>query len=162
EEKLEIARRFLVPRQFAQAGLTAEQLSIPDESLKRVISRYTRGAGGRQLERANGRLTGKVGLRFAAGQTQAGTSGPEDVTEMLGPERFLSDAARKRLPAGVAAGLAWTEVGGEVLYVEASLLPDGRGLRLTGHLGEVMRESAQAAQSYIWAQARTLGIPRDL
>jgi ATP-dependent Lon protease len=162
EEKQAIARRYLLPRRLAQAGLTAEQLAVPDDTLRQIISRYTREAGVRQLERALGRLTRKVALRLAEGQTQAVTVAPADLPEMLGPERFFQEQARKELPPGVATGLAWTEAGGEVLYVEATLLPHGRGLRLTGQLGEVMRESATAAQSYIWAQAENLGLNADL
>jgi len=92
------------------------------------------------------------------GQTQSVTIRPEDLGDLLGPERFLPERTRQQLPAGVATGLAWTEAGGEVLYVEASLLPAGRGLRLTGQLGDVMRESARAAQSYVWANADHFGI----
>src|SRR5262249_30783714 len=158
EEKLAIARRYLLPRQLTQAGLTVEQLLVPDETLKRVIGRYTREAGGPPLEPAPGRLARKVALRFAEGQTQAVTIRSEDLPELLGPERFMLERARQELPAGVATGLAWTESGGEVLYVETTLLPDGRGLRLTGQLGDVMKESATAAQSYVWAHADQLGI----
>jgi ATP-dependent Lon protease len=161
EEKLAIARRYLLPRQVAQAGLTAEQLVIPDDTLKRVISRYTREAGVRQLERALGRIARKVALKVAEGQNPTGPIQVADLADLLGHERFVLERARKQLPPGVATGLAWTEAGGEVLYVESTLLPSGRGLRLTGQLGEVMRESATAAQSYIWAHAETLGIDAD-
>jgi ATP-dependent Lon protease len=158
EEKLEIARRYLVGRQLSQTGLTAAQLIIPDETIQRVISRYTREAGVRQLEQSIGRLARKVAVRFADGDSQVVTVRPEDLAELLGPERFFLERARQQLPPGVATGLAWTEAGGEILYVEASLLPNGRGLRLTGQLGDVMRESARAAQSYVWAHAEQLGI----
>ncbi|MBY0527570.1 MAG: endopeptidase La [Gemmataceae bacterium] len=162
EEKLEIARRYLIPRQLVQTGLSAEQVALPDETVQRVISRYTREAGVRQLEQALGRLMRKVAVRFADGKTEPATIGPEDLTDLLGPERFFQEKARKHLPPGVATGLAWTESGGEVLYVEATLLPDGRGLRLTGQLGDVMRESARAAQSYVWSHAESLGIDPQL
>src|SRR5262249_15854921 len=138
EEKLEIARRYLVPRQLSQTGLTAGQIIIPDEAIQRVISRYTREAGVRQLEQALGRLARKVAVRFADGDSQVVPVHPEDLAELLGPERFFLERARQQLPPGVATGLAWTEAGGEILYVEASLLPNGRGLRLTGQLGDVM------------------------
>src|SRR5208282_3648197 len=108
EEKQQIARRYLIPRQFQQAGLTNEQLVIPDETLKQVISRYTREAGVRQLERALGRLTRKVALLIAEGKTQTVTVRPEDLRDMLGPERFFLERARQLLPPGVVAGLAWT------------------------------------------------------
>jgi ATP-dependent Lon protease len=158
EEKVEIAKRYLVPRQLKQAGLTVEQLHIPDETIRRVISGYTREAGVRSLERALGRLTRKVARRFAEGVTEPVTVGPEDASTLLGPERFHQEKARKTVPPGVVTGLAWTEAGGEVLYVEASLLPYSRGMRLTGQLGKVMKESARAAQSYVWAHAEALGI----
>jgi ATP-dependent Lon protease len=161
EEKTAIARRYLLPRQIEQAGLKPEQVEIPDETLKRIISRYTREAGVRQLERALARLMRKIALRFAEGQVQAVVVSTEDLSQMLGPERFFLERARKNLPPGVATGLAWTEAGGEVLYVEATLLPDGRGLRLTGQLGEVMKESATTAQSYVWSQAEHFGIDAE-
>jgi ATP-dependent Lon protease len=162
EERIVITRRYLIPRQLKEAGLTAEQLTISDEALRRVISRYTREAGLRQLERAIGRLTRKIALRFAEGDTEAVTIEPEDLAEMLGPEKFFPEQARKQLPPGVATGLAWTEAGGDVLYVEATLLPEGRSLIITGQLGEVMQESAKAAQSYIWSHADELGVDRSL
>jgi ATP-dependent Lon protease len=162
EEKLEIARRYLIPRQLHETGLTAEQCIFTDAALHRVIARYTREAGVRQLERAIGRLARRVALQAAEGQTEAVTIRPEDVLEMLGPERFSMELARKQLPSGVATGLAWTETGGDVLYIEATLLPEGTGLTLTGQLGEVMQESAKAAQSFIWSHADMLGIDRAL
>jgi ATP-dependent Lon protease len=162
EEKVQIARRYLIPRQLEQAGLTPEQLAIPDDTLHRVISRYTREAGVRQLERALGRLARKVALRFAEGKDGSVTIKPEDLAGLLGPERFRPEQARQQMLPGVATGLAWTETGGEVLYVEASLLPDGRGLRLTGQLGDVMRESAFAARTYLWSHAEQLSIDPGL
>jgi ATP-dependent Lon protease len=137
----------------------ADQLSIPDETLKQIISGYTREAGLRNLERALGRLARKIARRFAEGGVeQPITVRPEDLAELLGPEHFYPERARQRLEAGVATGLAWTETGGEVLYIEANLLPEGRGLRLTGQLGKVMKESARAALSYVWTHAEQLGI----
>jgi ATP-dependent Lon protease len=162
EEKLEIARRYLFPRQLAEAGLNAEQVALPDDTMRRIIRRYTREAGVRQLERALGRLTRKVALRFAEGHAEAVTIRPEDLADMLGPERFFLEQIRQQLPPGVATGLAWTETGGDVLYIEATLLPNGRGLTLTGQLGKVMQESATAAQSYIWSHADELGIDQNL
>jgi ATP-dependent Lon protease len=161
EEKFEIARRYLISRQLSEAGLTDEQLKISDAAVEQVIGRYTREAGVRQLERALGRLTRKIAVRFAEGQTAAVTVEPDDLKELLGPEKFFPEAARAKLPAGVSTGLAWTETGGEVLYVEALLLPDGKGLTLTGQLGDVMRESAQAAHSYLWSRAAELDIPES-
>ena len=162
EEKVEIARRYLIPRQLRETGLAAESFALTDEALRRVTSGYTREAGVRQLERAIGRLARRVALRFAEGQTEPVTVRPEDLPDLLGPERFSLETARKNLPAGVATGLAWTEAGGDVLYIEATLLPAGRGLLLTGQLGEVMQESAKAAQSYVWSHAAELGIDPQL
>ena len=158
EEKIQIALRYLVSRQLQHAGLKPEQCVIPEETLARIISRYTREAGVRQLERAIGRITRKVALRFAEGIAGTVTVTPDQLDEMLGSEQAFLEQTRKELPAGVATGLAWTESGGEVLYVEAAILPSGRDLILTGQLGEVMRESAQAARSYIWSHAGELGI----
>lgn len=162
EEKIHIARRYLIPRQLSQTGLKADQVIFPDETVQRIISRYTREAGVRELERKLSQLSRKVAKQFALGQTQSVTVSPGDLPEMLGPERFLLERARSRLAPGVSTGLAWTEAGGEVLYIEATLLPDGHGLRLTGQLGDVMKESARAAQSYLWSHAHRLGIDAAL
>ncbi len=162
EEKLQIATRYLVPRQLTETGLTPEQLTIAPESIRRIIGRYTREAGVRELERMLARVARKVARRFAGGQTQPVAVGPGDLSDLLGPERFFLEEARKALEPGVAAGLAWTEAGGDVLYVEARLLPGARGLRLTGQLGDVMRESARAAHSFVWSNAEQLGIDPDL
>ncbi len=162
EEKLEIAHRYLLPRQLKESGLSADQFRLDDEALRRVISRYTREAGVRQLERAIGRLTRRVALQFAEGRTEPVTIELSMLPELLGPERFSFELTRKKLPPGVATGLAWTETGGDVLYIEATVLPAGRGLTLTGQLGEVMQESARAAQSYLWSHAAELGIEAEL
>jgi ATP-dependent Lon protease len=158
EEKLEIARRYLIPRQLDQTGLKPEQLTFPEETVRAVTSRYTREAGVRKLEQTIGRLARKVAARFAAGKTEPVTIRPDDLLDLLGPERVSQEHARERLPAGVAVGLAWTEAGGEILYVEASLLPRTRTLRLTGQLGKVMKESAKTAHSFVWGHAEELGI----
>jgi ATP-dependent Lon protease len=153
EEKLEIAKRYLLPKQLKETGLTEEQCTIPDETVRWITSRYTREAGVRQLERAIGRVARKIALRFAEGNAESCVVRPDDLIEMFGPEPFSQEQARRELPPGVATGLAWTETGGDVLYIEATLLPDGKGLTLTGQLGEVMQESAKAAQSYMWSHA---------
>lgn len=160
EEKREIARRYLLPRQRQQAGLNERQLLVPDNTLMRVIRRYTREAGVRELERLLGRLARKVSLQFAEGQVEPVSVDPEMLTEMLGPERFFLEEARKVLPPGVATGLAWTESGGDVLFVEALLLPEEGQLTLTGQLGEVMQESAKAARSYVLSHSDRLGVER--
>jgi ATP-dependent Lon protease len=159
EEKVEIAKRYLIPRQLTQNGLTVEKCNILDDALRVIISRYTREAGLRQLERNIGRVARKIALRFAEGSTEPVTVRPEDLQDLLGSALFAVDEMRKEMPPGVAVGLAWTETGGEVLYIEATLLPGGKGLTITGQLGDVMQESAKAAQSYIWAHADDFGIP---
>jgi ATP-dependent Lon protease len=161
EEKVQIARRYLIPRQLKEVGLSEEQVQFSEEALRMVISRYTREAGVRQLERSIGQLVRKVAVRYAEGRGEPTVIGPQVVPDMLGPERFFMEQARDDLPPGVATGLAWTEAGGEVLYIEAVDLPGGRDLTLTGQLGEVMRESARAAQSYIWSQAAQLGLSAE-
>jgi len=158
EEKIEIAKRYLIPRQLKEAGLTAEQCKIPDDALSAIIRNYTREAGLRRLERAIARICRKVALKFAEGRTEPVVVRPGDLVEWLGPAPFMPEQARKDLPPGVAAGLAWTPVGGEVLYVEATLLPGGKGLTLTGQLGDVMKESVQAALSWVRAHCDLLGI----
>ena len=157
EEKLHIARRYLVPRQIKEAGLSEEQLHITDEALQAIINRYTREAGVRQLERTVGSLARKVALKVAQGKGDVFTIKPEDLEEYLGHEMFFHEMARQSLPAGVATGLAVTEMGGEVLFIEATLLPGAKGMTLTGQLGEVMQESARAAHSYLWSHANMLG-----
>jgi ATP-dependent Lon protease len=158
EEKLEIAKKYLIPKQLKETGLTAEQCTLPDETVHKIISGYTREAGLRRLERAIGSVTRKVALKFAEGATGPFTVTLDELFEMLGPEPFNQEEARRDLPPGVATGLAWTEAGGDVLYIEGTLLPDGKGLTLTGQLGEVMQESAKAAQSYIWSHAADFDI----
>jgi ATP-dependent Lon protease len=157
-EKLHIAKRYLAPRQIKEAGLSPEQLQITDESISTIISRYTREAGVRQLERTIGRLARKVALKVARGEGEVFTIKPEDLEEYLGHERFFQEMAREVLPPGVATGLAVTEMGGEVLFIEATLLPGAKGLTLTGQLGDVMQESARAAQSFLWSHGSEIGL----
>jgi ATP-dependent Lon protease len=158
QEKLEIARRYLIPRQVKETGLQEASFRLPDETVRLLISRYTREAGVRQLEQTIGRLARKVAVRFAEGKSDPVMVEPGDLTELIGPERFSPEEARKSLPPGVATGLAWTEAGGDVLYVEATRIPGLRGLKLTGQLGEVMKESVNIARSLMMAQAPQFGI----
>ncbi|MCC7419427.1 MAG: endopeptidase La [Planctomycetaceae bacterium] len=158
EEKLQIALKYLIPRQRKEAGLSELQVILPDETLLAIIQRYTREAGLREFERMLARVCRKVALRFAEGRTDPMTVRPEDLSELLGPERFFQEHFRTKQTPGVATGLAWTEAGGDVLFIEALRLPDGGGLTLTGQLGDVMQESARAAQSYILSHAQALGI----
>jgi ATP-dependent Lon protease len=162
EEKVQIARRYLLPRQLKEAGLTAEQLTLDDDALRRVIGRYTREAGVRELERTLGRIARKVARRFAEGKTEPVAVTTSNLTDLLGPERVRPERYRKQFGPGVATGLAWTEAGGDVLYIEATLLHGSKGLRLTGQLGDVMRESVRAAQSFVWSHAEELGIDPEL
>src|SRR5687768_16485589 len=157
-EKLNIAKQYLIARQIKENGLTEGQLEITDAAINLLTSRYTREAGVRQLERTIGNLARKVALKVAQGNAEKVTIDAGDVKEYLGAPRFYPEEARKELPAGVATGMAWTEMGGEVLFIEATLLPGGGGLTLTGQLGEVMKESAQAARSYLWSHAASFGI----
>jgi ATP-dependent Lon protease len=158
EEKTQIAKRYLLPKLLQHTGLTAEQCVITEEALQKVITSYTREAGVRRLEQMLGRLIRKVAVKFAEGETGSVVVHGDDVPEMLGPEAILPELARKELPAGVATGLAWTETGGDVLYIEAALLPDGKELTITGQLGEVMQESAKTARSYLWSHAAEFGL----
>lgn len=157
-EKLNIAKQYQIERQLTENGLKPGQLEITDAALNLLITRYTREAGVRQLERTIGNLARKVALKVAEGATEKITIDAGDVKEYLGVPRFFPEEARKELPPGVATGMAWTEMGGEVLFIEATALPGGSGLTLTGQLGEVMKESAQAARSYLWSHAAELGI----
>ena len=161
-EKLEIARRYLVPRQTTENGLNAAQFKIEDAAIELIAARYTREAGVRQMERNIGSVARKVALKVAQGEAESVTVAESNVREYLGPPQFYPEQARKELPAGVATGMAWTEMGGEVLFIEATLLPGGRGLTITGQLGEVMQESARAAQSYLWSHAAEFGIDPDI
>jgi ATP-dependent Lon protease len=158
EEKVQIARRYLLPRQLIQAGIKPEQFEMTDGALSKVISSYTREAGVRRLEQTLGRVIRKVALKFAEGITEAVTVKPEDIVEMLGPEPVLPESARKNLPPGVATGLAWTETGGDVLYIEAAIQNGSKDLTMTGQLGEVMQESARIARSYLWSHAEDFGL----
>jgi len=166
QEKQEIARRYLWPRRLEEAGLTSDQVTLKDESLSHIIQRYTREAGVRQLEQMLGRLTRKVALHLAESTLEHPSETiviqREELGDWLGVERFMPEEARKKLPIGVATGLAWTEAGGDVLYVESSLLPGGSDLTITGHIGEVMQESAHAARSYLWSRAESMGLDISL
>src|SRR3979490_2392101 len=152
-EKLQIAKQYLVPRQGRENGRTPEPLQLTDEAIKLIAARYTREAGVRQLERNIGRVARKVALKIAQGQDENIVVDAGDVKDYLGSPRFYQEEARKELPAGVATGMAWTEMGGEILFIEATLLPGGSGLTITGQLGEVMQESARAARSYLCTHA---------
>ncbi len=163
-EKLEIATRYLVPRQIERNGLTTSRISFSDAALRTIISDYTREAGVRQLEREIGTVCRKVARNVAEGKaTRKMTITEPRVRELLGKRKFFSETRRRTSRPGVATGLAWTPVGGEVLFIEATAMP-GRGrLTITGQLGEVMQESAQAALSYVRSNTAQLvpDLPQD-
>ena len=161
DEKQSIARRYLIPRQRAQSGLAANQLEITEPALTVLIRRYTREAGVRDLERVIGRVARKRARQVVSGETVDQPIDVDTVVVLLGPERFQRDRYRETLTPGVAAGLAWTESGGDVLYVEATVTHKDEKITLTGHLGQVMQESARAARSYLWSVAEQLNLDRE-
>jgi len=162
QEKIAIAQQYLLPRQLEKAGLPADALNLSANTLRQVIESYTREAGVRRLEQQLGTLCRKVAVRYASGNPQPVLFKPEDLAEQLGPVQYLRDEMGQVAKPGVATGLAWTLQGGEVLFVEAVVLPQGKDLTMTGKLGDVMQESARIARSYIWSQAESLGIDLDV
>jgi ATP-dependent Lon protease len=162
QEKVEIARRFLAPKAVEGAGLTDANVRFTDDAFQTIIQRYTREAGVRNLEREISSICRKIARKVVVeGQTFSEDVTGARVTEYLGVPRFRPSMAEEKNEVGIATGLAWTEVGGEILVTEATLMP-GRGrLTLTGKLGDVMQESAQAAMSWVRSRSETLGIPRD-
>jgi ATP-dependent Lon protease len=159
EEKVHIAKMYLVPRQREEHGLKPDQIAMDDDALRRVIGDYTREAGVRSLEQQIGAVARKVAARVATDANYAAHVTAKDIPGYLGPSHFHSEGAFRLSRPGVATGVAWTEVGGDVLYIEAVLLPGGGGhLTLTGQLGNVMQESARAALSHVRQQAVSLGI----
>jgi len=161
QEKLEIARRYLVPRRLEATGLTASQCTIDDAALLAIIDDYTREAGVRNLEREIGRVLRHIAVRIAEGDNDAVAIGRDDLAAILGPRRFEAEVAMRAGVPGVATGLAWTPVGGDILFIEAARMPGSGKLILTGQLGDVMKESAQAAVSLLKARAEGLGIAQD-
>ncbi len=158
EEKLQIAREHLLPAQLAEVKLDASQVQVPDAVLLQIIRAWTREAGVRELNRQLARVVRKCAVHFANGRTEPLAVSAEQLPELLGPLRYSREDLRRDTLPGVTTGLAWTEAGGDVLYIEAVATPGGKGLVLTGQLGDVMKESAQAAFSHIWSQAAKLGI----
>src|SRR6266545_1610132 len=157
-EKLQIAKRYLVPRQLEEHGLSRKRVKFPDPTLRQLIADYTHEAGVRQLEREIGSLTRKAARKIIScnGKSEPIVIEPRSLLGYLGQPRFISETAEKITDAGIAMGLAWTPVGGEILFIEATRMPGAGKLTLTGSLGDVMKESAQTALSYLRSQARHL------
>ncbi|UQR60901.1 endopeptidase La [Bradyrhizobium sp. C-145] len=162
EEKLEIARRYLVRRQLEANGLSAEQAEIEPEALKLIVKSYTREAGVRNLEREIGKVFRHAAVQVAEGTAAKVVVSPRDIAIVLGQPRFEGEIALRTSVPGVATGLAWTPVGGDILFIEASRVPGRGGLILTGQLGDVMRESVQAALTLVKSRATQLGIDPQL
>jgi ATP-dependent Lon protease len=160
-EKLAIAKQYLVPRQCERNGLREDQFSITDDALLLLVEGYTRESGVRQLERTIGSVIRSVAKTVALDEAERGDVTSSDVPDILGGRKFFNDVAERTEVPGVATGLAWTPVGGDILFIEASVSRGTGKMTLTGKLGDVMRESAQAAQSWVRANADDLGIPAD-
>jgi ATP-dependent Lon protease len=158
DEKLEIAKRYLMRRQLEANGLKPEQATITDAALRQIARDHTREAGVRSLERMMGAVLRNVAVRIAEGSIQQQTIDVDDLPPILGAARFESEVAMRTSVPGVATGLAWTPVGGDILFIEATRVPGNSKLILTGQLGDVMKESAQAALSLVKSQASRLGI----
>ena len=161
EEKLEIARKYLIPRQLEDTGISTKYLEISDEAALRIIGEYTKEAGLRNLEREIASICRKVARKVAEGKDDLTRITRANIQSYLGAPKFLPETEQEQHEIGVGTGLAWTSSGGEILYVEASLSKGRGNLTLTGQLGEVMKESGQAAVSYARAHAKTLGIEAD-
>ncbi len=162
DEKLEIAKRYLVPRQREANGLKPEQCTIDDAALRRIIRDYTREAGVRTLERTVGSVFRRAAMQVAEQGDAHVVIGPDDLPAILGAPRFESEMAMRTSVPGVATGLAWTPAGGDILFIEATRTAGSGRLILTGQLGEVMKESAQAALSLVKSRARALGVDEGL
>jgi ATP-dependent Lon protease len=161
-EKIEISKKFLAPKAVEGAGLTKDNIAFTDEAIQTVINRYTREAGVRNLERELSSVCRKVARKVVTeGSKFSEEITPEKVTQYLGVPRFRNTMAEEKNEIGIATGLAWTEVGGEILVTEATLMPGKGHLTLTGKLGDVMQESAQAAMSYVRSKAEEFGIPKE-
>ena len=158
EEKLGIAKRFLVPRQLKEHGITEAHIRIGEPTLREIVFRYTREAGVRNLEREIANTMRKVAKKIAEGKDRCYTISPANLHRYLGVPKFLPEAEKEKDEVGVATGLAWTEAGGDVLHIEATVMMGKGQLTLTGHLGDVMKESAQAALSYVRSREKRLGI----
>ena len=162
EEKLGIAQRYLIPRQLKEHGITEAYIRITESGLHTIVSHYTREAGVRSLDREIANVMRKVAKKVAEGKSQCYSITPANVHKFLGVPKYLPEAEQEEDEIGVSTGLAWTESGGDVLYIEATVMKGKGQLTLTGHLGEVMKESAQAALSYVRSREKLLGINPDV
>lgn len=158
DEKVFISKQFTIPKQLKEHGLTKEHITIEDDAIRAIISDYTREAGIRNLEREIAHICRKVAKDIASGEKKSASITADQLHNLLGPIKFFSEAAERTSEAGVATGLAWTQAGGDILFIEATSMPGTGKLLLTGQLGDVMKESAQAAMSYIRAKLTKLGI----
>jgi ATP-dependent Lon protease len=161
EEKVQIAHEYLIPRQMEAHGLMPKNIEFKDEALRLLISEYTREAGLRNLEREIGNIARKVARKVAEGRKAKTIVSKSTVPELLGPRKFFREVAERTMVPGVATGIAWTESGGDIIFVESSIVRGGKSLTLTGRLGDVMRESAQAALTYVREKADELSIDPD-
>jgi ATP-dependent Lon protease len=163
KEKIAIARGYLIPRQLRENGLRENEVSFTDESLQKIIRSYTREAGVRGLEREIGSVCRKLATQIAEGKVQEKAITEENISELLGRPRFfaMEEVAERTSLPGVATGLAWTPVGGEVLFIEASRMPGSKGFQVTGSIGNVMQESARAALSFVRSRTLQLGLPES-
>jgi len=161
DEKVKIAQRYLMPRQLEAHGLTPKKLTITADAIRRIISGYTREAGLRNLEREIAAICRGVAHKVAEGLKGPSHVKARDLYKFLGPVQFRSEVSERISAPGVAAGLAWTQTGGDLLFVEATKMKGRHGLTLTGQLGDVMKESATAALSFIRSHAKEIGVPED-
>jgi len=161
QEKLQIAKKYLLPRQIRENGLSEDRLQISDEAILSLIRNYTREAGVRNLERELGAICRKVARNVARGRGETVVVTPDNLSEFLGPPKYRYEMAGEEDEIGVATGLAWTPAGGDILFVEAAMVPGRGNLILTGKLGDVMQESARAAMTYTRSRAAALGLPQD-
>jgi len=162
EEKLMIAKKYLIPRQIDENGLKPDQIKFTDTAIKTIIASYTKEAGVRNLEREIGAVCRGVARMIAEDKIKSTQIKSEDISEYLGPVKFIPDIAERTSIPGVATGLAWTPVGGTIIFIEATKMAGKGGLNLTGQMGDVMKESAQAALSYVRSQAKRLNIDEKL
>ncbi|MFO0572517.1 MAG: endopeptidase La [Polyangia bacterium] len=161
-EKLQIAKNFLIPKQIEEHGMNGDNIIFEDSAVSEIIDSYTREAGVRNLEREVGSVCRGVAVKVAEGQAEGRLSiTNETVPDYLGPQKYISEVAERTAVAGVATGLAWTAVGGDILFIEATRMPGKSSLTLTGQLGDVMKESAQTATSYVRSRAKSLGIDEN-